>query len=597
MGKVVRIGGACGALNDSAMAVPQLLSAPGLNYLIFDYLGEGAMALFSRMKAADPASGFMPDFLTVHIGPHLRDLKERGVRVIANAGGMNPVGLARMIETHAAGIGLDLKVAAVCGDDIMDLMPDLQRDGARDMFTGQPLPERVTSANAYLGALPIAEALARGADIVVTGRVVDSALALGPLMHEFGWSEHDHDLLAAGTIAGHLLECGAQATGGTFTDWQDVPDWANIGFPIGECHADGSIVITKPPGTGGLVSVGTVAEQLLYEVGDPHCYFVPDVTCDLSGVTLEQAGQDRVRVTGARGYPPTDSYKVSVTYDDGWRCISLQPIIGMDAAAKARRQAEAILERTGRMLRERGLADWSNVHVEVVGAEASYGPHARPVETREVIAKIVVDHPEMAATDMFWREQSAAIMNMAVGTAVAPVLATPRSVPVSRHASILIDKARVTPLVVMGGASSRVAVPVEGGFDPGAVVRPAEDGLEAAGTAEVPLVRLAWARSGDKGNLFNVGVIARRPEFLPCLRAALTTDAVRNWYAHLFADRAAARVERFDVPGIHALNFIVHEAQGGGITASPRLDPAAKSLAQLLLEMPVKVPLDVLRLL
>ena len=590
MTKVVRIGGASGALNDSAIAVPQLLAVPGMNYLAFDYLGEGAMGLFARMKAANPASGFMTDFIDVHIGPHFAALKRLGVKVVSNAGGMNPEGPAQAIRDAAARAGVALTVAAVTGDDVMPLLPDLAKSGLRDMFSGAAVPPTIGSANAYLGAFPIAAALARGADVVVTGRIVDSAMILGPLIHEFGWTAEDYDLLAAGTAAGHLLECGAQATGGTFTDWQDVPDWANIGFPYAECHADGSFVLTKPEGSGGLVGIGTVGEQLLYEVSDPQRYFVPDVTCDFAGIALDQVGPDRVRVTGAKGYPPTDSYKVSCTYDDGWRSIGLFPIIGTDAVAKARRTADAVLERTGRMLRERNLAPFRATHVEVIGTEASYGPHARALAPREVLCKIVADHDEMAATDLFWREQSAAIMNMAVGTSISPIIATPRSIPLSRLTSFLIAKDRVEAEVSIAG--DRFAVPVAngGGFADSLVPAIPPQAEARDGEASVPLVALAWVRSGDKGNLFNLGVIARAPEHLPHLRASLTEEAVGAWFAHLFADPAQARVERFEAPGFHALNFVVHEAQGSGISSSPRLDPAAKSMGQLMLDMPVAVP-------
>jgi predicted Fe-Mo cluster-binding NifX family protein len=597
MGKVVRIGGAAGALNDSALAVPQLLSVEGLNYLIFDYLGEGAMALFSRMLAADANSGFLADFVDVHIGPHFQALHERGIKVVTNAGGMNPEGLAKLIEARARERGVSLRVAAVTGDNVGPLLADVAPDARVDMFSGEPLPSSLTSANAYLGALPIAEALARGADIVVTGRAVDSALALGPLIHEFGWSIDDYDRLAAGTAAGHLLECGTQVSGGTFTDWQDVPDWANLGFPVSECFEDGSFIITKPDGTGGLVTPPTVAEQLLYEVSDPQAYLVPDVSCDFSNVRLESAGPNRVRVSGVKGYPPTSTYKVSVTYDDGWRSISLQPIIGMDAPAKARRQADAILERTRKLLRDRNLGDWSQVQVEIIGTESSYGPHARPIATREVLLKIVVESPHMAATDLFWREASAAIMNMSVGTSLPPILATPRSVPVSHHRSMLLPKTCATAQLMLGDERMAVPVPTEGGFSP-AMIRRASAGLitEAPLTeiTSVPLVRLAYARSGDKGNLFNVGVIARRPELLPWIRAGLSEEAVRDCFSHLFADAPSAHVDCYEVPGIDALNFVVHQSLAGGMTSSLRLDPAAKSHAQMLLEMPIDVPTHLL---
>ena len=591
---IVRIGGAAGALIDSAIAVPQLLGVENLDYLVLDYLGEGAMGIFARMKQADPASGFLPDFIDVHMGPHLAELKARGIRVVSNAGGLNPRGLAHAIRQCAQEMDLDIKVAAVDGDDLMGEVDRLRAEGVREMFTGTPLPERITSMNAYLGAFPIAAALDAGADIVVTGRVVDSAMVLGPLIHEFGWKADDYDLLAAGTITGHLLECGVQVSGGTFTDWRQVPDWDNMGFPVGECQADGTAVITKPDGTGGLVSVGTVSEQLMYEVGDPRCYFVPDVTCDFSDARIEQVGPDRVKISGVRGYPPSSSYKACMTYDDGWRSISLQPIIGGDAPAKARMQADALLKRAARLLRESNLGEWRNTHVEIIGTEASYGPQAQPLAPREVLLKIVVDHEDERATRMFWREQGAATMNMAPGTSIAPILATPPSVPITSLCSILIDKKQVRPHVWLNGEEIPFVYSPRGGFDPAMLPpppQPVDRGTVAMNDmVDVPLVQLAWLRSGEKGDLFNVGIIARRAEYMPFLRASLTVERMADHYRHLFNPGAAGRVDLFEAPGVHALNFVFDDAQGGGINTSPRLDPAAKSMAQRAIDLPIKVP-------
>ena len=590
-GKVVRIGGASGALNDSVIAVPQLLRVPDLNYLAFDYLGEGAMGIFARLKQMDPASGFLPDFVDLHIGPYLAELKARGIKVVANAGGLNPEGLAALIRARGSEQGLALKVATVAGDDILPLTETLRAEGVRDMFNGAELPERPGSFHAYLGAFPIAAALAAGADVVITGRVADSSLILGPLIHEFGWAPDDYDLLAGGTVAGHLLECGAQVSGGTFTDWQDVPDWAEIGFPVGECHADGTVVITVPDGTGGLVSVGTVSEQLLYEVSDPQAYIVPDVVCDFSGIVLEQVAPNRVRVSGAKGYPATDSLKACATFDAGWRSVGLIPVTGIDAVAKAERQAKALLRRCSRLLQERGLPDFSLTHVEVIGTETAYGPRRQSLAPREVLLKIVVDHPDMGAAMLFGREQTTAIMNMAQGTSIAPIIAAPRAFPLTDMAFCLIGRDRVQAEVRLDGVDVPFTPPVQGGFNAAAIVPvPTPELLVEAGTVLVPLIRLAWARSGDKGRLFNVAVIARRAEYLPYIRAALSEQVVADWYRHLFDDPAKGRVERFEVPGTHALNFVVHDAQGGGINVSPRLDAAAKSMAQLPLEMPVPVP-------
>lgn len=590
-GKVVRIGGASGALNDSAIAVPGLLTVPDLNYLAFDYLGEGAMGLFRRMKQANPASGFLPDFVDIHIGPYLAELKARNIRVVANAGGMNPEGLACMIRQRAADQGLTLRVATVTGDDVEHLVPRLRAEGLADMYNGAPLPPGDIGLHAYLGAFPIARALDAGADVVITGRVVDSALILGPLIHEFGWGPDDLNLLAAGTVAGHLLECGAQATGGTFTDWQDVPDWANIGFPVGECRADGSMVITKPEGTGGLVSVATIAEQLLYEVSDPRAYMVPDVTCDFTGITLEQVGPNRVLVSGARGYPAPETLKLCGTYDDGWRSVALIPITGIDAVAKAQRTADALLERVGTMLDQQGKAPFRSTHVEIIGTETAYGPRARLVSPREVLLKIVVDHAEAAPCLLFGREQTTAIMNMAQGTSIAPIVAAPRAFPLTGMVFGLIARDRVTAQVHLDGEALDFSDPIRPGFNPSVLPQhPVPTPPLAQDLTQVPLIRIAWARSGDKGRLFNTAVIARDPAFLPWIRASLTEAVVTDWYRHLFDDPATARVEIFDVPGINAINIVAHDAQGGGINLSPRFDAAAKSMAQHLLEIPVTVP-------
>jgi hypothetical protein len=458
------------------------------------------------------------------------------------------------------------------------------------MFDGAPFPDSIISANAYLGAFPIAAALAAGADIVVTGRVVDSAVVLGPLIHEFGWKPEDHDLLAAGTLAGHLLECGAQVTGGTFTDWRDVPDWANIGYPIGECHDDGTVVITKPPGTGGLVSIGTVAEQLLYEVNDPADYIVADVRCDFSAVRLNQIAPDRVHVSGAKGRPPTDCYKACIIFDKSWRAIAYQPVIGEDALEKAERQAQALFTRARILLGNCNLPDFTLTETVMIGAELSFGPHRTIAGTRELISKLIVDHPTQEGAAIFAREQWAGISGMAVGTSIN--LAT-HVMPLTGTFLFLIDKQTVSATMTIGGTA--YPVPVAAG-EP--IAPPASMGQDTQVQArlkdpvKIDLVKLAWARSGDKGQLFNVAVIARQPEWLPFIKAALTADTVSEWYQHLGNNGQKIAVRIYDAPGVHALNFVIEGALSGGINANTRLDPAAKGMAQMLLRFPVSVPAD-----
>jgi hypothetical protein len=405
-------------------------------------------------------------------------------------------------------------------------------------------------------------------------------MALGPLIHEFGWGPDDLDLMAAGTLAGHLLECSAQVTGGTFTDWRDVPDWADIGMPIGECSADGALVITKPDATGGLVSVGTVAEQMLYEVSDPQRYAVADVICDFTNVRLAQVGPDRVSVTGAHGLGRTASYKASLTWDQGWRMMAAIPVIGLEAAAKARRVGEELFARANTMLRQSQTPPLTRTRCDVYGGEGD-GPGT-------AICRIVADHPDQAGAALLMREHISAISHMAVGISIGLGGAVR---PVQRIAGFLIPKAAVTMRVSVDGVELPFT-PVNTALgNPDAVPAPAMPPLPGDADPDlcVPLIKLAWGRSGDKGNLFNVAVIARKPEYLPYIAAALTPETVGAHYGHWLNDGRPLAVDRFSVPGLAALNFVVGSSMDGGILASLAIDPVAKGMAQLLLDYPVPV--------
>lgn len=596
MVKVVRIGGAGGFLGDSSVAAPQLLKGGKLDYMILDYLAEATMSALGQLKAARPDQGFARDFTEWVWKDNLQELKAQGVKIVTNAGGLNPQACRARMEELAAAAGLSFKIAVVEGDDLMDRLDDLAARGLTEMFTGAPFPDRdrVFTANAYFGGRPIAEALAAGADMVITGRVVDSALALGPLMHEFGWTEADHDLLSAGSLAGHVIECGAQATGGLFTDWEDVPDWAHIGYPVIECQADGSFVVTKPPGTGGLVSPAAVAEQILYEVGDPQGYALPDVVCDFTEVKVEAVGADRVRVTGAKGYAPSGSYKVCITFEDGYRFIGAMPVVGRDAAAKAGRQAEAVLERLGEMLRDRNLPPLRDRRIELLGAESSYGAQARPaaLAVREVVARVGAEHESAEALGLLAREFASPTTSMSVGS-TGWFGGAPTITPVARVYSVLIPRSEVPAVVTVDGQRLEVrAGPPIQPFDPAAVGRPPvpEDPAEEGELIRVPLIDVAWARSGDKGDAFNIGVIARKPDYLPWIRRALSPQAVKAFFAHEFEGAKAPQVLRYELPGLQALNLHCIQALGGGQFSSLRLDPLAKGKAQQLLDMDIEIP-------
>ena len=600
--RVVRIGGASGFWGDSSVGAPQLVGSGHIDYLVFDYLAELTMSILAGARLKKPELGYATDFVSVAMKAVLKDVVTQGIRVVSNAGGVNPQGCADALAALAAEQGIELKIAVVSGDDVSALLPQLRQSQppVRELQSGAALPERVLTANAYLGARPIQAALDAGAQVVITGRCVDSAVTLGVLMHEFKWQPGDFDLLAAGSLAGHIIECGCQATGGLHTDWDTVPDWPNIGYPIVECGADGSFVVTKPAGTGGKLTPAVVGEQMLYEIGDPAAYLLPDVTADFTQVRIEQAGAHRVRVHGARGRAPTASYKVSATYVDGFKTAAQLTLVGFDAVAKARRTGEAILARTGALFTQQGFGPYSGTQLEVLGAESCYGLHAsaQALQTREAVLRLAVTHPRKEALALFAREVAPAGTSWAPGTTGAGGGRASVS-PSIRQYAFLLDKSLVQAEVHIGG--ERIALPREGA----AVVSEAAPATlpakapatapapQASDTVEVPLIRLAWARSGDKGDTSNIGVIARHPDLLPLLREQLTEARVAGWLAHL----VEGRVTRFEVPGIGAFNFVCEQALGGGGMASLRNDPLGKGMGQILLAVPVRVSPALLALL
>ncbi|MDO8863604.1 acyclic terpene utilization AtuA family protein [Haliea sp. E1-2-M8] len=516
--------------------------------------------------------------------------------MIANAGGVNPQACAEALRKLIAAEGLDLVVATVLGDDLTPCTQEFAaRNGERairEMFSGEPFPEpaRVASANAYLGAFPIAEALDRGADIVITGRCVDSAVTLGACIHAFAWQPDDFDCLAQGSLAGHILECGTQATGGNFTDWETLAETlASAGYPLASIAADGTFEVSKPAATGGAVTVGTVAEQMLYEIGDPQAYLLPDVSCDFSGVTLEQVAVDRVRVTGARGHGAPESYKVCVTWADGFRAGHIWTMVRRDARRKAELFAEGVFARTRELLREQGLPDLSETSVEISGTESHFGAAAAVSDAREVDIKIAVKHPSARGVALFLKEMTGIALAAPPGLcSFAGTRARPS--PVVRLFSFLLPKAELALTVAVDGASATFTE---------AQVRPPEPlvppqlpaaSQDDAALVEVPLEQLAFGRSGDKGNQANIGIIARRPEYLPWLAAALTETRVADFFAHFLRPGQRRPVERFYLPGSHALNFLLHDVLAGGGVASLRTDPQGKGYAQLLLTVLVPVP-------
>lgn len=595
--KKVRIGCASAFWGDTSMAAQQLVHKGQLDYLVFDYLAEVTMSIMAGARMKNPEAGFAPDFVMT-LERLLKPIAEQGIKVVSNAGGVNVRGCVAALQAAIDKAGIDLKVAAVEGDNLVKRQQEFADAGIVEMFSGEEFPEQCLSVNSYLGASAVRDALSAGADIVITGRVVDSAVVLGPLMHEFDWSETDYDQLAQGSLAGHVIECGAQCTGGNFTDWQLVEaGYANMGFPIVECVADGSFIVSKPEGTGGLISVGTVGEQVLYEIGDPSQYLLPDVTCDFTQVQLEQLDEGHVLISGAKGRPPSDHYKVSATYMDGYRCNASFMIGGRQAVEKGQRVGESIVERVSFIFNSMGLEAFTATDIEILGSETTYGAHSCALDNREVVVKIAAHHQDKKALGIFAREIAQAATAMAPGL-TGLVGGRPKPSPMIRLFSFLWPKDQIAVSFNLNDQSTAVKIAegvslenfVSANFTSASAALVSGDSVKELGDcdATTSLINLAMARSGDKGDHCNVGILARDSAYLPYIQHAVQPEKIREYLAHIMSDKSDVKL--YSLPGLGAFNLMLEQALGGGGIASLRIDPQGKAMAQQLLDMPVAVP-------
>ncbi len=591
----VRIGNAQAFWGDRADAAAEVLARePELDYLTLDYLAEVSMSILALQRQRDPDAGYARDFVEVvrSLAPYWA--AGGRCRLITNAGGLNPRGCAEACREALRQAGCPpLRIAVVTGDDVLETIRSAAADpsssaGFQNLDTGAAISsihDRLVTANAYLGAEAIVEALAEGADIVITGRVADPSLTVAPAIHHFGWSDDALDQLAGATVAGHLIECGTQVTGGISTDWLDVPDAGNIGFPIVEVFEDASCIVTKPRGTGGRVTSLTVKEQLVYEIGDPSNYLSPDVAVSFLSLRVEDLGDDQVRVSGAKGKWRPETYKVSATYQDGFSAAGALTIIGRAAAEKARRCGEMVLAR----VRGAGV-ELRDSAVECLGAgDGATGivPLDNEAADRfgEVVVRVAVETESREAAERFSRELMPLITAGPQGT-TGYAEGRPRVHPVFRYWPCLVSRDVVTTHVEMlrtvdGTKAAAPIVHKPTRIAPSSSSRNVESSERRYVSREQPrrLYDIACARSGDKGTSANVGVIARRDEDWTLLQTWLTAERVAEFLAPLGIES----VERFELPNLHAVNFILH----GALRRSLHTDAQGKAIGQILLEMPL----------
>jgi hypothetical protein len=592
MASTLRIGNASGYWGDDLTALRRQIDGGPIDVVTMDFLAEITMSILQKQLTRRPEAGYARDFVD-QMADVMADALRRNVVIISNAGGVRPDNCLHALQEIAREQRLSPRFGVVAGDDVLKELSHWRRAGIdlSNMDDGRSfdaIADRVSSANVYFGAAPVAHALAQGAQIVVTGRVTDTGITLAPMMHRFGWTATDYDQLAAGIVAGHILECGAQSTGGNFTDFERVGNFHEIGYPICEMSADGSFVITKHEGSGGLVDVATVKEQLVYEMGDPRGYITPDVVADFTSIRLEPAGRDRVRVFGIRGAAPTDRLKVSVSYADGYKASGAVIVCGPKARAKCELFAEIFWRR---------LPRYDATLTEYVGADAVWGPLSPTKDASEILLRFGARDRDAAKLERFSKMLPALILSGPPGVAVTG--GRPPVAEVVAYWPCLIPRHLVRATVdVVGGGPDRHDVlefaPAKGSGRveiPSLPPPPATLRLRGK-RRRAPLSSVAHGRSGDKGDTCNIGIVARHPAIYPWLCETLSAEFVRQRFAGI----AHGRVERFEVPHLGALNFLLHEALGGGGTLSLRIDAQGKTLSHALLACELDIDEELLAL-
>ena len=585
MKEKIIVANASGFWGDELAAIQRQVHLGPIDYLTMDYLAEITMIILSKQKAKNPDAGFAQDFVQA-LDSILEDVASRNITVISNAGGMNPVACAEAIRKRVEAKNLNLPIAVVDGDDLMPQVSSLASKGHefKHLITGEPLGERlenVVSANAYTGARPIVSALGMGARIIITGRTYDAASVVAPIAYEFGWNFEDYDKLASALLAGHLIECGPQVTGGNYSQWHEVSSYSNMGYPFVEVRPDGSFVIAKHPKTGGLINSKTVKEQLMYEIGDPRQYISPDVVADFTSFHLKDVGTNRVFVQGGKGTVPPPELKVSMNYEYGYKVVGLLVVSGPDVLKKCDVFSQIFWERVGN--------DFEKTRTDYVGFNGCWGPAApHGNEPNEIILRFAALSREKGPLLKMSRELSGLVLSGPPGVTVFG--GRPKVTQAFGYWPALIDRQAVTSRLLMderelyfytdSEPSAALATPESN--DERALDRPQK-------TVDVPLSAVAHTRSGDKGDICNIGVAALDPKFYPELVRELTPEKISRFFEGI----VKGKTERFLLENIHGMNFVLHEALDVGGTISLALDNQGKTLEQALLNMTISVDMKV----
>jgi hypothetical protein len=578
----LRVANCSGFYGDRLSAASEMVNGGPIDVLTGDWLAELTMLILAKNRLKDPAAGYARSFLT-QMEQVMGTCLDASIKVVSNAGGLSPARLAERVEELADRLGLSPKVAYVEGDDLLGRLEELRAAGHdfANLDTGEPLGSRsMLTANAYLGGFGIKEALGRGADIVVTGRVTDAALVVGPAAWHHGWSRSDIDELAGAVVAGHIIECGAQATGGNFAFFKEVPGAEHLGFPIAEVEPDGSSVITKHPGQGGLVSVETVTAQLLYEIGGAR-YANPDVTARFDSIRLSQEAPDRVRVSGVKGEAPPATTKVAMNYVGGFRTTMTMMITGLDVEAKAEMFERALWGSVAG-----GREGFESVEVQLLRTD-----QADPPSNEAAVAQLRITVKD-ADERKVGRSFGSKVTELALASYPGFFGGGSQTQAYGVYWPATLPSDLVLQEVVVGGERHFVEAVDVSGLSAGEVPLPAAGHSEAEfaayEVAPLPLGRIMGARSGDKGGNANLGVWARTEETYGWLAGWLTIDRLRE----LLPETAHLLVERHELANLRALNFVIHGLLGEGVASSPRLDAQAKGLGEYLRAKVVPVPVQ-----